>query len=120
MGLKVLICDDTAFMRSVISKVVTEAGFEVVGTAASGEQAVQQFEELKPDLVTMDVVMPDMGGIDAVRKIKELDPEARILMCSAIGQQLLMEEATKAGAGDYIVKPFQPPALLEAIDRVLQ
>ena len=120
MGLKVLICDDTMFMRSVISKVLTEAGFEVVGTAASGAQAVQQFEELKPDLVTMDVVMPGMGGIDAVRKIKELDPEARILMCSAIGQKPLMEEATKAGAGDYVVKPFQPPALLEAIDRVLK
>ena len=119
MGLKVLICDDTSFMRSVIAKVLTDAGFEVAGVAESGEQAVSRFEELAPDLVTMDVVMPETGGIEAVRRIKDIDPDARILMCSAIGQEPIMKDALDAGARDYIVKPFQPPDLLAAVDRVL-
>jgi two-component system chemotaxis response regulator CheY len=91
----------------------------VVGEAESGNQAVQRYQQLKPDLVTMDIVMPDMGGIEAVREIMKLDPSARILMCSAMGQQALVIEAIQAGAKDFVVKPFQPSRVLEAVQRVL-
>jgi two-component system chemotaxis response regulator CheY len=85
----VLVCDDAIFMRTMISDILSQAGFEVVGEADSGVQAVEKYRQLKPDLVTMDIVMPDMGGIEAVREICKSDPEARILMCSAMGQQAL-------------------------------
>jgi two-component system chemotaxis response regulator CheY len=115
----VLVCDDAIFMRTMISDILSQAGFEVVGEAESGVQAVQKYRELKPDLVTMDIVMPDMGGIEAVREICKSDPEARILMCSAMGQQALVVEAIQAGAKDFVVKPFQPSRVLEAVQRVL-
>ena len=95
------------------------AGFEVVGEASSGVEAVKRYKELKPDLVTMDIVMPDMGGIDAVREIIDEDPDARILMCSAMGQQGLVVEAIQAGARDFVVKPFQPSRVIEAVQRLL-
>jgi two-component system chemotaxis response regulator CheY len=91
----------------------------VVGEAETGIQAVERYKELRPDLVTMDIVMPDMGGIDAVREITKHDPQARILMCSAMGQQALVVEAIQAGAKDFVVKPFQPARVLEAVNRVL-
>ncbi|MCU0621829.1 MAG: response regulator [Gemmatimonadales bacterium] len=119
MGQTVLVCDDAIFMRTMISDILAQAGYEVVGEAESGAQAVQQYRALKPDLVTMDIVMPDMGGIDAVREIVKEDPQARILMCSAMGQQALVVEAIQAGAKDFIVKPFQPSRVLEAVQRVL-
>ena len=119
MNRTVLICDDAIFMRTMISDILTQAGFEVVGEAESGSQAVEKYRSLKPDLVTMDIVMPDMGGIDAVREICKDDPEARILMCSAMGQQALVVEAIQAGAKDFVVKPFQPSRVLEAVQRVL-
>lgn len=119
MGQTVLVCDDAIFMRTMISDILTQAGYDVVGEAESGAQAVQQYRALKPDLVTMDIVMPDMGGIDAVREIVREDPDARILMCSAMGQQALVVEAIQAGAKDFIVKPFQPSRVLEAVQRVL-
>ena len=115
----VLVCDDAIFMRTMISDILTQAGFEVVGEAESGSQAVQKYHVLKPDLVTMDIVMPDMGGIEAVREICKTDPEAKILMCSAMGQQALVVEAIQAGAKDFVVKPFQPSRVLEAVQRVL-
>jgi two-component system, chemotaxis family, chemotaxis protein CheY len=115
----VLVCDDAIFMRTMISDILSQAGFEVVGEAESGVQAVAKYRELKPDLVTMDIVMPDMGGIEAVREICKADPEARILMCSAMGQQALVVEAIQAGAKDFVVKPFQPSRVLEAVQRVL-
>jgi two-component system chemotaxis response regulator CheY len=115
----VLVCDDAIFMRTMIADILTQAGFEVIGEAESGVQAVEKYRQLKPDLVTMDIVMPDMGGIDAVRAICEVDPEARILMCSAMGQQALVVEAIQAGAKDFVVKPFQPSRVLEAVQRVL-
>lgn len=115
----VLICDDAIFMRTMISDILNQAGYEVVGEAESGIQAVEQFRLLKPDLVTMDIVMPDMGGIDAVREIMKIDSGARILMCSAMGQQALVVEAIQAGAKDFVVKPFQPSRVLEAVQRVL-
>ncbi len=119
MSHTILVCDDAIFMRTMISDILTGAGYEVVGEAETGVQAVEQYSRLKPDLVTMDIVMPDMGGIDAVREIRRLDPDAKILMCSAMGQQALVVEAIQAGAKDFVVKPFQPSRVLEAVQRVL-
>jgi len=115
----VLVCDDAIFMRTMISDILSQAGYEIVGEAETGVQAVEKYKELKPDLVTMDIVMPDMGGIDAVREIVKQSPDARILMCSAMGQQALVVEAIQAGAKDFVVKPFQPSRVLEAVQRVL-
>jgi two-component system chemotaxis response regulator CheY len=115
----VLICDDAIFMRTMVSDILTQAGFEIIGEAETGVQAVEKYQELRPDLVTMDIVMPDMGGIDAVREICRFDPRAKILMCSAMGQQALVVEAIQAGAKDFVVKPFQPSRVLEAVQRVM-
>jgi two-component system, chemotaxis family, chemotaxis protein CheY len=115
----VLICDDAIFMRTMVGDILTQAGFEIIGEAETGVQAVEKYKQLHPDLVTMDIVMPDMGGIDAVREICKFDPKARILMCSAMGQQALVVEAIQAGAKDFVVKPFQPSRVLEAVQRVL-
>ena len=119
MSQTVLICDDAIFMRTMVGDILTQAGFEIVGEAETGVQAVQKYQQLKPDLVTMDIVMPDMGGIDAVREITKYDGNARILMCSAMVQQALVVEAIQAGAKDFVVKPFQPSRVLEAVQRVL-
>jgi two-component system, chemotaxis family, chemotaxis protein CheY len=119
MGRRVLICDDAIFMRTMLADILKQAGFEVVGEADTGAKAVDRYRELKPDLVTMDIVMPDMGGIDAVRAIVKEDPSAKILMCSAMGQQALVIEAIQAGARDFVVKPFQPSRVLEAVQRVI-
>ena len=115
----VLVCDDAAFMRSLLSDILAKGGLDVVGEATSGSEAVAKFSRLKPDLVTMDILMPEMGGIDAVREIVRIEPGARILMCSAMGQHALVLEAIQAGAKDFIVKPFQPSRVLEAVQRVL-
>ena len=119
MARTVLICDDAIFMRSMLGDILRQAGFDVVGEASTGAEAVQRYRELKPDLVTMDIVMPDMTGIEAVREIVGEFPEAKVLMCSAMGQQALVIEAIQAGARDFIVKPFQPSRVLEAVQRVL-
>ena len=115
----VLICDDAIFMRTMLGDILQQAGFDVVGEAETGSQAVEKYLELRPDLVTMDIVMPDMGGIDSVREITKHDPMAKVLMCSAMGQQALVVEAIQAGAKDFVVKPFQPSRVLEAVQRVL-
>ena len=119
MAHRVLVCDDAIFMRTMISDILSGAGYEVVGEAETGVQAIERYRALKPDLVTMDIVMPDMGGIDAVREIIRHDPDAKVLMCSAMGQQALVVEAIQAGAKDFVVKPFQPSRVLEAVQRVL-
>lgn len=119
MSHTVLVCDDAIFMRTMISDILSQAGYEIVGEAESGVQAIERYKQLKPDLVTMDIVMPDLGGIEAVREIVKFDPAARILMCSAMGQQALVVEAIQAGARDFVVKPFQPSRVLEAVQRVL-
>ncbi|MBA2685407.1 MAG: response regulator [Gemmatimonadaceae bacterium] len=119
MSHTVLICDDAVFMRTMISDILEESGYEIVGQAETGVQAIEQYKNLRPDLVTMDIVMPDMGGIDAVREITSFDANAKILMCSAMGQQALVVEAIQAGAKDFVVKPFQPSRVLEAVQRVL-
>jgi two-component system chemotaxis response regulator CheY len=115
----VLICDDAVFMRTMLSDILSQAGFAVIGHAQTGKEAVDKYRELQPDLVTMDIVMPDMGGIDAVRNIMADYPDAKILMCSAMGQQSMVVEAIQAGARDFVVKPFQPSRVLEAVQRVI-
>ncbi len=120
MSHSVLVCDDAIFMRTMISDILSQAGYDVIGEAETGMQAVERFKELNPDLVTMDIVMPDMGGIDAVREIMKIAPNAKVLMCSAMGQQALVVEAIQAGAKDFVVKPFQPSRVLEAVQRVLE
>ena len=119
MAKTILVCDDAIFMRTMITDILSQAGYEVVGEAASGAQAIEQYRALKPDLVTMDIVMPDMSGIEAVRAICKEFPNAKILMCSAMGQQGLVVDAIQAGAKDFVVKPFQPSRVLEAVQRVL-
>jgi len=119
MARTVLICDDALFMRTMLAEIMEQAGFEVVGQAATGAEAVRMYRELKPDIVTMDIIMPDMGGIEAVKSIINEFPDANIVMCSAMGQQALVIEAIQAGARDFVVKPFQPARVLEAVQRVL-
>src|SRR4029450_12867952 len=102
-------------MRTMVGDILAQAGFEIVGEAETGVQAVEKYQELRPDLVTMDIVMPEMGGIDAVREIPRPDPGAKVLICSARGQQALVVEAIQAGAKDFVVKPFQPGRVLEAV-----
>ncbi len=119
MSHTVLVCDDAIFMRTMLGDILQEAGYTVVGEAESGVQAIERYREHRPDLVTMDIVMPDMGGIEAVRRIIAEDPGAKVLMCSAMGQQALVVEAIQAGARDFVVKPFQPARVLEAVQRVL-
>ncbi len=117
---KVLIVDDTKFMRDILKNILKKKDLEVIGEAANGKEAVLKYQELKPDLVTMDIIMPEMDGIEAVKKIIQIDPSARILMCSAMGQQALVIEAIQSGARDFVIKPFQPARVLEAVDRALQ
>ncbi|MFA5536302.1 MAG: response regulator [Bacillota bacterium] len=120
MGNRILIVDDAAFMRMMIKDILVKNGFEVVGEAENGAVAVSLFKELKPDLVTMDITMPEMDGITAVKKIRETDPSARIIMCSAMGQQMMVMEAIQAGARDFIVKPFQQERVVQAVKKALE
>lgn len=120
MAPSVLIVDDALFMRMMIKDILSKDGFEVVGEAENGVEAVKKYVELNPDLVTMDIVMPEMDGIEAVRNIIKLDPGAKVLMCSAMGQQPLVVEALEAGAKDFIIKPFQPAKVVEAVRKALQ
>lgn len=119
MGFRVLVVDDAAFMRMMVKDILSKNGYEVVGEAENGQIAVDKFKELKPDLVTMDITMPELDGIAAVKKIKQIDPSARIVMCSAMGQQAMVIDAIQAGAKDFIVKPFQPDRVLEAVRKAL-
>ena len=115
----VLIADDAAFMRMMIKNILTEAGYEIVGEAENGAVAVARYRELKPDLTTMDITMPEMDGLAALKEIRSGDPGARVVMCSAMGQQSMVIESIQAGARDFIVKPFQPDRVLEAIQKAL-
>ena len=119
MGTKVLIVDDAAFMRMMLRDILAKNGFEVVGEADNGKVAVQMYSEVKPDVVTMDITMPEMDGIAAVKEIKAGDPNAKVVMVSAMGQQAMVIEAIRAGAADFIVKPFQPDRVLEALGKAL-
>jgi len=117
---RVLVADDAAFMRQMIREILEAEGLEVVGEAVDGVEAIDQFSKLHPDLVTMDIVMPRRSGIDAVKGILELDPRARIVMCSALGQETLVMEALQAGARDFIVKPFKPDNVIATLTKVLE
>ncbi len=119
MSIRVLIADDAAFMRNMLKKILTQAGYEVVGEASNGVEAVEKYKEIRPDVMTMDIVMPEKDGIEAVREIVEYDPNARIIICSALGQQSMIIEAIQAGAKDYIIKPFQPEKVIETIKKVV-
>ena len=116
---KILIVDDAAFMRMMIKDVITKNGFEVAGEAVNGMDAVDKYNELKPDLVLMDITMPEMDGIQALKKIKEGDSDAKVIMCSAMGQQAMVIDAIQSGAKDFIVKPFQADRVLEAVKKVV-
>jgi len=115
MAVRVLLADDLSFMRMVQKEVLTEQGYEIVGEASNGLEAVAKYQELNPDVVIMDITMPEMNGLEATRKIFSLDPDARIIICSALGQQHLIVEAINAGIKDFIVKPFVPERLLTAL-----
>lgn len=120
---RVLIVDDAIFMRRMLGDILKKEGFEVCGEAENGKDAIEKYKELKPDLVTMDIVMPktnDIDGIDAVKEIIKISPQANIVMVSAMGQHALVVEAIQAGAKDFIVKPFQPSQVLGALRRVLE
>ncbi|MDH2909816.1 MAG: response regulator [Candidatus Eremiobacteraeota bacterium] len=119
MSKKVLIVDDAVVMRMMIKGILSKHGYEVVGEAQNGVEAVDKYKQLQPDLVTMDMVMPEMDGITAVRQIMSMDPNAKIIMCTSMGQQALVVEAIQAGAKSFITKPFQPPKILETISKVL-
>lgn len=116
---KLMITDDAAFMRMTLKKMVTDAGYEVVAEAADGKQAVELYEEHKPDLVTMDITMPEMNGIEALEQIKANHPNAKIVMCSAMGQQNMVVDAIQKGAVDFIVKPFDEARIREALEKAL-
>ncbi|MCK8823819.1 response regulator [Fuchsiella alkaliacetigena] len=115
----VLIVDDAQFMRTMLSKLVEEEGYEVVGEAVNGIDAVQKYQELNPDLVTMDITMPEMDGIEAMVEIKKVDPDAKIIVCSAMGQKPMVVDALEAGAEDFIVKPIKPEKVKEAMKNIL-
>ena len=117
---KVLVVDDAIFMRRMLTDILTEAGYKVVAEAANGRESVEQYKKEKPDIVTMDIIMPVMDGIEAVKGIIKVDKDARILMVSAMGQQQLVVEAIQAGAKDFIVKPFEASRVVSAVERILE
>ena len=119
MAVRVLVVDDAAFMRMMVKDILSKNGYEVVGEAENGMKAVEKFAELRPDLVTMDITMPEMDGISAVKAIRKIDPKAKIVMCSAMGQQAMVIEAIPAGARDFIVNPFQADRVLEAVRKAV-
>ena len=119
MAKNILICDDAAFMRMMIKDILTKNGYNVVGEAENGVKAIDAYQEFNPDLVLMDITMPEMDGIDALKGIREKDPNACVIMCSAMGQQAMVIEAIQSGAKDFIVKPFQAERVLEAVKKVI-
>ncbi|WP_026893840.1 response regulator [Clostridiisalibacter paucivorans] len=119
MGKGILIVDDAAFMRMMIKDILSKNGYDILGEAENGAKAIEKYKELSPDLVIMDITMPEVDGIQAVKEIKKINNDAKIVMCSAMGQQAMVIEAIQAGAKDFIVKPFQADRVLEAVKKVL-
>ena len=119
MAKNILICDDAAFMRMMIKDILTKNGYNVIGEAENGAKGVEKYNELKPDLVLMDITMPEMDGIAALKAIKAADAGATVIMCSAMGQQAMVIESIQSGAKDFIVKPFQADRVLEAVKKVI-
>jgi two-component system chemotaxis response regulator CheY len=116
---RILVVDDAAFMRKMVGDALTKGGHEVVGEAANGDEAIARFQELKPELMTLDITMPEKDGLSALKEIVQLDPTARVIMCSALGQESKVLESIKLGAKDFVVKPFQPARVLEAVAKAL-
>lgn len=114
----VLIVDDTLFMRASIKQMLEANGHSVAGEASNGVEAIEKYAQVKPDVILMDITMPDMDGLEALRRIKEIDPNAKVIMCTAMGQQAMVARAVELGAQQFIVKPFQPERLMAAIDSV--
>jgi two-component system chemotaxis response regulator CheY len=119
MAFKVLLADDLYFMRMVQKEVLESKGFQIVGEASTGTEAVAKYQELRPDIVILDITMPEMNGLEAMKRIFASDPDAKIIICSAIGQQNLIVDAINSGIKDFIVKPFKPERLLSAINKAL-
>ncbi|MCR5833063.1 MAG: response regulator [Selenomonadaceae bacterium] len=124
MAIRVLVVDDAAFMRMMVKDILSKNGYEIVGEAENGLKAVELYKKLteenkRPDLTTMDITMPEMDGISAVKAIRKMDPKAKVVMCSAMGQQSMVIEAIQAGARDFIVKPFQADRVLEAVRKAV-
>src|SRR6185436_15974412 len=116
---RVLVVDDAAFMRKMVSDALAKGGHEVVGEAGNGVEAVARFQELRPEVTTLDITMPEKDGLSALKEIIALDPAARVVMCSALGQEAKVLEAIKLGAKDFVVKPFQPARVIEAVGKAL-
>ncbi|NLY88816.1 MAG: response regulator [Firmicutes bacterium] len=120
MAHRIMLVDDAKVMRLMLTRIFEKAGYEIAGEASNGLEAVEKYKEIKPDLVMMDITMPEMSGIDAVKEIRKFDPDARIIMCTAMGQRPLVVEAITAGALNYIVKPFTPSKVLETVKEALR
>ena len=116
---KILVTDDATFMRMMLRDILIKQGHEVY-EAKNGLECIAEYQKIKPDLITLDITMPEMDGLVAVRKLKEIDPSAKIIMCSAMGQQAMVIEAIQSGARDFIVKPFQPERVTESVSKVLR
>jgi two-component system, chemotaxis family, chemotaxis protein CheY len=119
MAKRILITDDALFMRVTLKNILTQNGYEICGEAQNGSEAVRLYQELRPDLVTMDITMPEMDGIQALKEIRKADPNATVVMCTAMGQKNMVVEAIQSGAKDFIVKPFQPDRVIEAVNKLL-
>ncbi len=120
MAVKVLLADDLSFMRMVQKEILVDKGYDVVGEASDGLEAIEKYQSLKPDVIILDITMPNMNGLDAMHQIFQQDKEAKIIICSALGQQQLIVEAIKAGVKDFIVKPFKPERMLSALEKALK
>lgn len=117
---RILIVDDSFYMRTMLKNMLTDAGYEVVGEAANGQQAVEMAANTKPDLITLDVILPDNTGLDVLKSIRQNDPDVKVVMCSAVGQEVIVNEALESGASAYIVKPFSEEKVLEIVGGALQ
>ena len=120
MAVNILLADDLSFMRMIQKEILSEKGYNIVGEASDGIEAVEKYKKLRPDVVILDITMPNMNGLEAMKKILEFDPDAKIIICSALGQQKLIVEAIKAGVKDFIVKPFKPERMFSAIEKAIK
>ncbi|NTV51552.1 MAG: response regulator [Candidatus Firestonebacteria bacterium] len=118
MPSRILIVDDASFMRMMLRNILTSHGHTIVAEAENGLKAIEAYQQSKPDIMLIDLIMPEMGGIEAVKRIMEIDPQAKVVICSAMGQQALVVEAMQAGACDFIIKPFQPTSVIEAVQKL--
>jgi two-component system chemotaxis response regulator CheY len=116
---RILVVDDAAFMRKMVTDALTKGGHEIVGEAGNGNEAIERYQELRPEAVTLDITMPEKDGLQALQEIVQLDPNARVVMCSALGQESKVLESIKLGAKDFVVKPFQPDRVIGAIEKAL-